>query len=56
MILLIHKNAEKVLKVIRNEREVSLETNDFCGILWELTGKFPDEMFYWVEEEFQNNI
>ena len=56
MVLLIHKKGEKVLKVIRNEQEVPFEKNDFCGIIWELAGKFPDEMLYWVEEEFQDRF
>ena len=56
MVLLIHRKAEKVLKVVRNEMEVSFDKNDICGILWELAAKFPDEMFYWIEEEFKDDF
>jgi len=56
MVLLIHRKAEKIIKVIRDEHEVHFEKNDLCEIIWELAGKFPQEMLYWVEEKFQDTF
>ncbi len=52
MIILIHQNAQKVVKVLKGETEIKISDSLCTKNFWELAEKYPDEMIYWCEEEF----
>ena len=52
MIILIHQNAQQVVKVLKGETEIKISDTLCTKNFWELAEKYPDEMIYWCEEEF----
>lgn len=56
MILLIHQNAEKGLKILREEEELRLDSAGLCELFWKLAEEYPQETLVWVEESLQEQV
>lgn len=57
MKILIHQNAQQVVKVLNKEDEVDISaTICITAFFWELAEKFPDEIIAWCEEEFEDDL
>lgn len=53
MIILIHKNVETPVKAITLDGEdVFMKSVTCTGALWELAGRFPEEVIGWCEEKY----
>ncbi|MGW1455086.1 glycosyltransferase family 2 protein [Salegentibacter agarivorans] len=55
MILLIHQQAKKVIKVRYKDEELKMG-GDVCKTFWELAEKYPNDIIAWCEEDFENNL
>ncbi|MDT0648869.1 glycosyltransferase family 2 protein [Autumnicola edwardsiae] len=51
MIFLIHKNGENVVRVLKNEQEIKVESSGCVAAFWELAENYPNEVIGWCEEE-----
>ncbi|MDT0686838.1 glycosyltransferase family 2 protein [Autumnicola psychrophila] len=56
MILLIHAKGKKVVRVLKDGQEQSVETSDCTTAFWEVAEKFPDDIIGWCEKEFLKDI
>lgn len=53
MILIIHKNAKEVLRILQNEEAVASHSNNLNSELIRLSRKYPEEFILWVEKKYQ---
>ncbi len=56
MIILIHRNARQVVKVLKGDTELEISATDCTIAFWELAGKYPDELIGWCEEEYSGGL
>ena len=56
MILIIHQDAKKLVRVKYKGKELKIEETILCQVFWELAEKYPDEIIAWCEEEFENDL
>lgn len=52
MIILIHQNAQKVVKVLKGETEIKISGTHCTKAFWELAEKYPEEIIAWCEEKY----
>jgi hypothetical protein len=52
MIILIHQNAQQVVKVLKGETEIKISDTLCTKAIWELAEKFPEEIIAWCEEKY----
>ncbi len=56
MIILIHQNAQQVVKVLKGETEIKISTTVCTKAFWELAEKYPDELIAWCEEKYSADL
>ena len=56
MIILIHQNAQQVVKVLKGETEIKISGTLCTKIFWELAEKFPEEIIAWCEEKYSADL
>jgi len=56
MIILIHQNAQQVVKVLKGETEIKISDTLCTKSIWELSEKFPDEIIAWCEEKYSADL
>lgn len=52
MIILIHQNAQQVVKVLNGETQLEISNTNCTKAFWELAEKFPEEIIAWCEEKY----
>lgn len=56
MILIIHKNAQKVLRILQNEEEIAVHNNDLNSELIRFSHEYPEELILWSEQKYQGHF
>lgn len=56
MILLIHKNAETPVRILKDGVEVAFKSDTCTGAFWEMAERFPDKLIGWCEEDLQEKL
>ncbi len=56
MIILIHQNAQQVVKVLKGETEIKISDTLCTKAFWELAEKFPEEIIAWCEEKYSADL
>jgi len=56
MIILIHQNAQQVVKVLNGETELKISDTHCTKAFWELAEKFPEEIIAWCEEKYSTDL
>lgn len=56
MILIIHQDAKKLVRVKYKGKELKVEETILCRVFWRLAEEYPDEIIAWCEEEFENDL
>ncbi len=56
MIILIHQNAQQVVKVLKGETEIKISNTLCTKAFWELAEKFPEEIIGWCEEKYSTDL
>jgi glycosyltransferase involved in cell wall biosynthesis len=56
MIILIHQNSKRVVKVLKGEIEIKISGTLCTKAIWELAKKFPMELIAWCEEKYLDNL
>ncbi len=56
MIILIHKNAQHVVKVLKGETEIKISDTLCTKAFWDLAEKYPEEIIAWCEENYIANL
>lgn len=52
MIIFIHQNSKRVVKVLRGETEIIISDTRCTKAFWELAEKYPEETIVWCEEKY----
>ncbi len=52
MIILIHQNAQQVVKILAGETEIKISATHCTKAFWELAEKFPEEIIAWCEANY----
>ncbi len=52
MIILIHQNAQQVVKVLKGESEIKISATRCTEAFWELAEIFPEEIIGWCEDKY----
>jgi len=52
MIILIHQNAQQVVKVLKGETELKISDTHCTKAFWELAEKYPEEIIAWCGEKY----
>ena len=50
MILFVHENAGKVVRLLQDQKSVEF-SGDICEIFWKTAQEFPEEIIVWVEKD-----
>tara|TARA_R100000935_G_C2840959_1_gene170947 strand:+ start:1790 stop:3349 length:1560 start_codon:yes stop_codon:yes gene_type:complete len=56
MIILIHQNANRVVKLFRGETEINISDTHCTKVFWKLAEKFPEELIAWCEEKYSSDL
>ncbi len=56
MIILIHQNAQQVVKVLKGETEIKISATVCTKAFWELAEKYPEELIGWCEEKYSTDL
>jgi len=56
MIQLIHKKARTVVRVLKDEIEIKINSTECTSAIWELAEKFPEEIIAWCEEKYSADL
>jgi len=56
MIQLIHKKARTVVRVLKDEIEIKINSTECTSAIWELAEKFPEEIIAWSEEKYSVDL
>jgi glycosyltransferase involved in cell wall biosynthesis len=56
MIILIHKNAQHVVKVLKGITEINISDTLCTKTFWELAEKYPEEIIAWCEVKYSENL
>ena len=56
MIILIHQNAQQVVKVLNGETQLEISNNNCTKAFWELAEKFPEEIIAWCEVKYSTDL
>jgi len=56
MIILIHQNAQQVVKVLKGETEIKISDTLCTKAFWELAEKYPKEIIAWCEEKYSADL
>jgi hypothetical protein len=56
MIILIHQNAQQVVKVLKGGTEIKTSDTLCTKAFWELAEKFPEEIIAWCEEKYSDDL
>lgn len=51
MIFLYHRNANKQVKVVRNENALNDFSSNLVNCFWQLCEKFPEEIILWIDAD-----
>lgn len=56
MVKLVHDNAERIKRIIRNGEEIQGFSIKLYKCFWELAEKFPEDLIIWIDEQFIGQI
>jgi len=56
MILIVHQQADIVIKVMENGKEISFQKNSLPIIFWQIANRFPEEIITWCEQDLVSVI
>jgi len=56
MIQLIHKKAHTVVRVLKDEIQIKINSTECTSAIWELAEKFPEEIIAWCEEKYSADL
>ena len=56
MILLIHQKKDKITRVLQDNCEIKIISNQCVEAFWELAEKFPEEIIAWCEEKYSADL
>jgi hypothetical protein len=56
MIILIHQNAQQVVKVLKGETEIKISETLCTKAFWELAEIYPDEIIAWCGEKYISDL
>lgn len=56
MIVLVHENSERVIRILRNEKEIPMKTRDLNSEIIRLARKYPEDLILWIEERFEHRL
>jgi hypothetical protein len=56
MIILIHQNAQQVVKVLKGKNEIEISNTLCTKAFWELAEKYPEEIIAWCEEKYSYDL
>ncbi|MFN4762850.1 glycosyltransferase family 2 protein [Gillisia sp. Q332] len=56
MIILIHQNAQQVVKVLKGKTEIKISATHCTIAFWELAEKYPEEIIAWCEEKYSADL
>lgn len=56
MLIIIHENAKRVVRISRDNKELSIHSSNLVKEFWRLTKNFPEELIIWVEKELFDNL
>jgi len=56
MIQLIHKKARTVVRVLKDEIEIKINSTECTSAFWELAEKYPEEIIAWCEEKYIGDL
>ena len=56
MIILIHQNAQQVVKVLKGGAEIEISDTRCTKAFWELAEKYPEELIGWCEEKYSAEL
>jgi hypothetical protein len=54
MILLIHRNALNVARVLKDGIVIKVKNTKCHSVIWEIAEKYPDEIIAWCEEKYKD--
>ncbi len=56
MIILIHRNAQQIVKVLKGETKIKISATVCTNAFWELAEKYPEELIGWCEEKYSTDL
>ena len=56
MIQLVHENAERVKKILRDGEEISEFSKEVTKCFWDLAKKYPEDWIVWIDQQFCNQL
>lgn len=56
MIQLIHKKARTVVRILKDEIEIKINSTVCTSAIWELADKFPEEIISWRDEKYSADV
>lgn len=56
MLLIVHKNANKVISISKDDSMLSVSSGDLVKEFWRLAQQYQEELIIWVENEFVRDL
>jgi len=56
MLILVHENAKKVVRIIRNDSELLIHSASVVKEFWRLARDYPEDLIIWVDRQFFENL
>jgi len=56
MLLIIHQDAKKLVRVQYKGKELKVEETNLCRVFWKIAEEYPEEIITWCEEEFEEDL
>ena len=56
MILIVHENADKVIRILQNDEEIATQSEDLNSEIVRVSREHPEELILWAEKEFQEKF
>src|SRR5680860_254402 len=56
MLILVHENAKKVVRIIRNDSELSIHSVSVVKEFWRVARDYPEDLIIWVDRQFFENL
>lgn len=56
MLILVHENTKKVVRIIRNDSELSIHSASVVEEFWRLAKDYPEDLIIWVDRQFFENL
>lgn len=56
MILIVHENADKVIRILQNDAQIATQSDDLNSEIIRVSREHPEELILWAEKKFQDNF